>query len=124
SRPTMCLMQTDLPVPDGPRIIEICPSGMPRFRPLSTVLRPNAFFTSMNSTASVAADSERAVLSVCQRYSSSCSPSGCCGSGSYCTAGGAPCGSCWGGGGGGGGTAPSRDGASAALCSQVGSSSS
>ena len=49
----MCLMQTDLPVPDGPRIIEIWPSGSPRFRPFRITLRPNAFFTSMNSTASV-----------------------------------------------------------------------
>ena len=49
----MCLMQTDLPVPDGPRIIEIWLSGMPRLRPLRIVLRPNDFFTSMNSIASV-----------------------------------------------------------------------
>ena len=38
----MCLMHTDFPVPDGPRIIVIIPSGMPRLRPSSTVLRPNA----------------------------------------------------------------------------------
>ena len=51
----MCLMQTDLPVPDGPRIIEIWSFGRPRFRPLRIVLlRPNDFLTSMNSTASVA----------------------------------------------------------------------
>ena len=30
----MCLMQTDFPVPDGPRIIEIWSFGRPRFRPL------------------------------------------------------------------------------------------
>ena len=29
----MCLMQTDLPVPDGPRIIEILSFGIPRLRP-------------------------------------------------------------------------------------------
>ena len=48
----MCLMQTDLPVPDGPRIIEILPSGRPMFRPRRIWLRPNALWTSMNSTAS------------------------------------------------------------------------
>ena len=48
----MCLMQTDLPVPDGPRIIEIWLSGRPRLRPFRIVLRPNALTTSMNSTAS------------------------------------------------------------------------
>src|SRR5215212_1365832 len=48
----MCLMQTDFPVPDGPRIIEILPSGMPRFRPRRTRLRPNALWTSMNWIAS------------------------------------------------------------------------
>ena len=48
----MCLMHTDFPVPEGPRIIVIMPSGMPRLRPSSTVLRPNAFTTSMNSTVS------------------------------------------------------------------------
>ena len=52
SRPTMCLMHTDLPVPDGPRIIEILPSGMPMFRPRRILLRPNALWTSTNSTAS------------------------------------------------------------------------
>ena len=46
----MCLMHTDLPVPEGPRIIEICPSGRPRLRPFRIVLRPNDFLTSMNST--------------------------------------------------------------------------
>ena len=50
----MCLMQTDLPVPDGPRIIEIWSSGRPRLRPFRIVLRPNALMTSMNSTASSA----------------------------------------------------------------------
>ena len=49
----MCLMQTDLPVPDGPRIIVIMPSGMPRLRPSSTVLRPKRLTTSMNSTVSL-----------------------------------------------------------------------
>ena len=48
----MCLMHTDLPVPDGPRIIEIWSSGMPRLRPFRIVLRPNDFLTSMNSMAS------------------------------------------------------------------------
>ena len=48
----MCLMQTDLPVPDGPRIIVIIPLGMPRLRPSSTVLRPKRLTTSMNSTVS------------------------------------------------------------------------
>ncbi len=48
----MCLMQTDLPVPEGPRIIETWPSGMPRFSPRSTRLEPNALWTSMNSIAS------------------------------------------------------------------------
>src|SRR5215212_1558619 len=50
----MCLMQTDLPVPDGPRIIEIWLSGMPRLRPFRILLRPNALCTSMNSSASTA----------------------------------------------------------------------
>src|SRR4051794_36104329 len=79
----MCLMQTDLPVPDGPRIIEIWPSGMPRLRPFSTVLRPNDFLTSMNSTASVSALSLRVRLAVCHLYSSSSWPPG---GGSYSTA--------------------------------------
>src|SRR4051812_33499749 len=48
----MCLMQTDLPVPDGPRIIEIWLSGRPRLRPFRILLRPNALWTSMNSIAS------------------------------------------------------------------------
>ncbi len=65
----MCLMQTDLPVPDGPRIIEIWLSGMPRFRPLRIVLRPNDFLTSMNSIASMPPCSR--LWPVCQRYSSS-----------------------------------------------------
>ena len=50
----MCLMHTDLPVPDGPRIIEILPSGMPMFRPRRILLRPKALWTSTNSTASAA----------------------------------------------------------------------
>ena len=49
----MCLMHTDFPVPDGPRIIEIWFSGRPRLRPFRIVLRPNDLWTSMNSTASV-----------------------------------------------------------------------
>ena len=61
----MCLMQTDLPVPEGPRIIEILPSGMPMFRPRRILLRPNALCTSMNSTASLA-PCER-LEPVCQR---------------------------------------------------------
>ena len=48
----MCLMQTDFPVPDGPRIIEILSFGMPMFRPRRILLRPNALWTSTNSTAS------------------------------------------------------------------------
>src|SRR5918992_2145713 len=48
----MCLMHTDFPVPEGPRIIEICSSGRPRLSPFSTRLRPKALTTSMNSTAS------------------------------------------------------------------------
>src|SRR3954453_13171783 len=52
SSPTMCLMHTDFPVPDGPRIIEILSSGMPMFRPRRILLRPNALWTSTNSTAS------------------------------------------------------------------------
>src|SRR5580658_4643651 len=48
----MCLMHTDLPVPEGPRIIETWPSGMPRFSPRSTRLEPNALWTLMNSIAS------------------------------------------------------------------------
>ena len=38
----MCLMQTDLPVPDGPRIIETMPSGRPMFSPRRIWARPNA----------------------------------------------------------------------------------
>jgi hypothetical protein len=38
----MCLMQTDFPVPDGPRIIEIFPSGRPMLSPRRILLRPNA----------------------------------------------------------------------------------
>ena len=49
----MCLMQTDLPVPEGPRIIEIWFSGSPMFRPRRTWLRPKDLCTSMNSIASV-----------------------------------------------------------------------
>ena len=52
SRPTMCLMQTDFPVPDGPMIIEIWFSGRPMFRPRSTLFDPKALWTSMNWIAS------------------------------------------------------------------------
>ena len=48
----MCLMQTDFPVPDGPRIIEILSSGIAMFSPRRILLRPNALWTSTNSTAS------------------------------------------------------------------------
>ena len=65
----MCLMQTDFPVPDGPRIIEILSSGMPRLRPRRILLRPNALWTSTNSTASWTPVGR--CLPVCQRYSSS-----------------------------------------------------
>ena len=41
-----------LPVPDGPRIIEILPSGRPMLRPWSTWLEPKDLWTSMNSIAS------------------------------------------------------------------------
>ena len=36
----MCLMQTDLPVPDGPRIIEILSSGSSRSRPRRPIPLP------------------------------------------------------------------------------------
>ncbi len=42
SSPTMCLMHTDLPVPDGPRIIDTIPSGRPMFSPRRICVRPNA----------------------------------------------------------------------------------
>ena len=48
----MCLMHTDLPVPEGPMIIEILPSGRPMLSPRSTWLRPKDLCTSTNSTAS------------------------------------------------------------------------
>src|ERR1700694_1317595 len=48
----MCLMHTDLPVPEGPRIIEILFSGSAMFRPRSTWLRPKDLCTSTNSIAS------------------------------------------------------------------------
>src|SRR3954468_2584226 len=69
SRPTMCLMHTDFPVPEGPRIIEILSSGMPMFRPRRIWLRPNALWTSMNSTAS--SEPCGRCLPVCHWYSSS-----------------------------------------------------
>src|SRR3954468_5091370 len=62
-------MQTDFPVPDGPRIIEIFPSGIPMFRPRRIWLRPNALCTSTNSTASCVPVGR--FRPVCQRYSSS-----------------------------------------------------
>src|SRR3954453_15306442 len=65
----MCLMQTDFPVPDGPRIIEILSSGMPMFRPRRILLRPNALWTSTNSTAS--SEPCGRCLPVCHWYSSS-----------------------------------------------------
>src|SRR4051812_13941863 len=65
----MCLMQTDLPVPDGPRIIEILPSGMPMLSPRRILLRPNALCTSTNSTASGTPVGRWAP--VCHWYSSS-----------------------------------------------------
>src|SRR5918996_1241484 len=70
----MCLMQTDFPVPEGPRIIEIWLSGRPRLRPFRTRLRPKALTTSMNSTASSAPCSR--FLPVCHWYSSAsaCEP--------------------------------------------------
>src|SRR5271165_155385 len=48
----MCLMQTDLPVPEGPMIIEILFSGSAMFSPRRTWLRPNDLCTSTNSIAS------------------------------------------------------------------------
>src|SRR5689334_4764734 len=66
----MCLMQTDFPVPDGPRIIEILSFGMPMLRPRRILLRPNALCTSTNSTASSTPDGR--FLPVCHLYSSSC----------------------------------------------------
>src|SRR3954451_9705746 len=65
----MCLMQTDFPVPDGPRIIEILSFGMPMLRPRRILLRPNALWTSTNSTAS--STPEDRFLPVCHLYSSS-----------------------------------------------------
>src|SRR3954462_12705907 len=65
----MCLMHTDFPVPDGPRIIEILSSGMPMFSPRRILLRPNALWTSTNSTAS--SEPCGRCLPVCHWYSSS-----------------------------------------------------
>src|SRR4051794_36854504 len=73
SRPTMCLMHTDFPVPEGPRIIEIFPSGIPMFRPRRILLRPKALWTSMNSIASGTPVGR--FSPVCHWYSSS-SPAG------------------------------------------------
>src|SRR3954464_5637660 len=125
----MCLMHTDLPVPDGPRIIEIWPSGMPRLRPFRTVLRPKVFLTSMNSTASDSAVESR-LRPVCHWYSSARSNLSPCGSGSSSTdarVSRVGC-SCWsagggGGGGGGGGRLPLGVGLSAGTsCWRVSSS--
>src|SRR4029079_6001551 len=74
SRPTMCLMQTDFPVPDGPRIIEILSSGISRFSPRRILLRPNALCPSTNSAA--ASPPVERCSPVCQRYSSSWAGSG------------------------------------------------
>src|SRR3954462_7421475 len=69
----MCLMQTDFPVPDGPRIIEILSFGIPMFRPRRILLRPNALWTRTKSTAS--SDPDCRFLPVCPLYpSSSCGP--------------------------------------------------
>src|SRR3954471_13801617 len=68
-------MQTDFPVSDGARIIEIFPCGIPMFRPRGIWVRPNALWTSTNSTASSTPDGR--LRPVCHLYSSS-SP-GCCG---------------------------------------------
>src|SRR3954447_14386669 len=73
SRPTMCLMHTDFPVPDGPRIIEILSFGKPMFRPRRILLRPKALCTSTNSTASLV-PCGRSFWPVCHLNSSS-SPS-------------------------------------------------
>ncbi len=70
----MCLMQTDFPVPEGPRIIEILPSGRPMFRPLRILLRPKALCTSMNSTASGTPVGR--LIPVCHSYSSGASGAG------------------------------------------------
>src|SRR5690242_10710812 len=69
SSPTMCLMHTDFPVPDGPRIIEILPSGMAMLRPRRIRLRPKDLWTSTNSTASAAPVGR--CLPVCHLNSSS-----------------------------------------------------
>src|SRR3954468_24798104 len=74
SRPTMCLMQTDFPVPDGPRIIEMRSSGRPMFRPRRILLRPKALWTSTNSIAS-SVPCGRSRCPLCHLNSSS-SPSG------------------------------------------------
>src|SRR3954465_11826649 len=69
----MCLMHTDFPVPDGPRIIEILLFGMPMLRPRRILLRPNALCTSTNSTASSSPCGRW--RPVCHWYSSSGLPS-------------------------------------------------
>src|SRR4051794_5874378 len=65
----MCLIHTDFPVPDGPRIIEILSFGMPMFSPRRILLRPNTLWTSTNSTASSTPDAS--FFPVCHLYSSS-----------------------------------------------------
>src|ERR1700737_4615461 len=70
----MCLIHTDFPVPDGPKIIDTIPSGNPMFKPRRIRLRPNALYVSMNSTASGRPDGYARY--VCHRYSSSEAPSG------------------------------------------------
>ena len=47
----MCFMQTDLPVPDGPRIIEISPFGRRMLMPSSTACPSKDLWTSTNSIA-------------------------------------------------------------------------
>ena len=48
----MCLISTDLPVPDGPSTIEIMLSGRPRLQPFRIRVRPNCLTRSMISIAS------------------------------------------------------------------------
>src|SRR5437879_5747435 len=75
----MCLMHTDFPVPEGPRIIEILFSGSDMFSPRSTWLDPNALCTSTNSIASGSRDSRIGPLSS-SNSTSSPAGAGCCGS--------------------------------------------
>ena len=64
----MCLMQTDFPVPEGPRIVVMLVLGDRHVEPGRIWLRPNDLWTSMNSTASLVPVGR--CLPVCQRYSS------------------------------------------------------